>query len=544
MRTTEHALDPSATPAWRRLTELARSVRARSPRDLAQEDGTALRVDAAGWHLDLSRQLVTPEVLDVLLTLAEQTGVGDLRAAMRAGEHINSTEDRAVLHMALRGRDSEVWTESGTDVGASVRREIDRMAEISTRVRDGRWRGASGQTITRVVNIGIGGSDLGPAMAYHALSDYRDPRITCAFVSNVDPADIHDVLDTCEPDSTLFVVSSKTFGTRETMTNAAVARDWIERALGESAIAQHFVAVSTNIAAAEAFGISPESIVGFWDWVGGRFSVDSAIGLSLMIAIGPENFQQFLDGFHEMDSHFLTAPDHRNLPVLMALCGVWNRSFLGIESVAVLPYSHRLARFPAYLQQLVMESNGKSVRRDGSPVSYPTGAVYWGEPGTNGQHSFHQLLHQGTSDVACDIIVIARAQGDTQDQQDTLVANAFAQASVLARGRTSDELRAAGTPEHLVHHKLMPGGRPVTLLMSRALTPRSLGALIALYEHVVFVLGAIWGINSFDQWGVEYGKTVAVGIEDDIRTGRWDDPGLDAPTRESIRLFLDLRGRA
>lgn len=540
---TEHPLDPTTTQAWVRLASLAEPIRAGSLRDNTGEHREGLRVDASSWHLDLSRQLVTPEILDTLLELARDTGVEEQRSAMRAGQRINTTEDRAVLHMALRGREGESWEESGVDVGGAVRRELDHMADISTRIRDGRWRGSTNVPIRNVVNIGIGGSDLGPAMAYHALTDFRDPGIQCSFVSNVDPTDIYDALRTCQPESTLFIVSSKTFTTHETMTNAAVARDWVVEALGEASVGHHFIAVSTNTAAAEAFGIPHESIVGFWDWVGGRFSVDSAIGLSLMVAIGPDNFDDLLAGFHDMDAHFLTAPGRSNLPILMAMCGIWNRDFLGIETVAVLPYSHRLARFPAYLQQLVMESNGKSVRRDGSPVTYPTSAIYWGEPGTNGQHSFHQLLHQGTSEVACEFIVIANAGDGVQDQQDILVANALAQASVLTRGRTATELRHAGTDDTLVPHKVMVGGRPVTLLMTAQLTPRSLGSLIALYEHVVFVQGAVWGINSFDQWGVELGKTVAVGIEEDIRTGCWDDPDLDEPTRESIRLFLRLRDR-
>lgn len=534
-------VDPTCTPAWSALRSLAATASHDSIRDLVEEDRRFLRLEGPQWLLDGSRQRLTRAVLDELIALADQTGVLAQRDAMRAGIHINTTEDRAVLHMALRGHPGEPWVDGDREITGDVHDELQRMAAISDRIRGGSWVGATGKPITDVINIGIGGSDLGPAMAYQALADFRDPSITCHFVSNVDPADIHDAIRTCNPEQTLVIVSSKTFTTRETMANADVARAWIAQSLGDSAVGSHFIAVSTNIAAAQAFGIPSDSVVGFWEWVGGRFSVDSAIGLSLMIAVGPNNFREFLDGFRDMDVHFLSAPMRENLPVMMALWGIWNRDFLGIESVAVLPYSHRLARFPAYLQQLTMESNGKSVRRDGSRIDYPTGALYWGEPGTNGQHSFYQLLHQGTSVVACDIIVIATAAHGETAQQDVLVANALAQASVLSIGRTYDAVVDIGGPAELVQHRLMPGNRPVTILMTRQLTPRSLGALIALYEHMVFVQGAVWGVNSFDQWGVEFGKVVAQGIEKDIEAGSWDDPTLDDATRESLRAYLRLR---
>lgn len=534
-------VDPTETPAWRRLEALAVTVGSVPIRDLIAQDRGPLRYTAASWHLDLSRQRITVDVLAALQALAAETHVVAARDAMRAGEHVNVTEDRAVLHMALRAQPGEEWADNGIDVTGDVASTLARMEQIAQGIRSGELRGFTGRRFTRVINIGIGGSDLGPAMAYQAMGPYRDPGISCRFVSNVDPADIHDALSDSDPAETLIIVASKTFTTRETMANAEHARAWISAGLGSDAVGRHFVAVSTHANAVTAFGIPEDSMVGFWEWVGGRYSVDSAIGLSLMIAIGPENFRDFLRGFHDMDRHFLEAPVDRNLPLLMALCGIWNRNFLGIESVAVLPYSHRLARFPAYLQQLVMESNGKSVRWDGLPVTYATSPVYWGEPGTNGQHSFFQLLHQGTSEVASDILIVADPATDARGSQDALVANALAQASVLSVGRTADEVRAAGTPPQLIPHKVMPGNRPVSVLMTAELTPRSLGSLIGLYEHAVFVQGVVWGINSFDQWGVELGKGVAVGIEEDIQVGRWDDPTLDHATRASLRQFLELR---
>ena len=535
----DRVINPRATPAWGALQTLSTSVAQQSIHDLGRVDRDFLRLESAGWHLDASRQRVTHEVFDHLLALADQTGVLAHRDAMRAGAHINTTEDRAALHMALRAEPSPDWYDGTMKISDLVQTELHRMSVIGERIRDGRWVGATGKRISHVINIGIGGSDLGPAMVYQALTAFRDPGITCVFVSNVDPVDIHDALRTCDPATTLIIVSSKTFTTRESIGNAHVARDWLTRALGADAVRTHFLAVSTNIAAAEAFGIPRESVVGFWEWVGGRYSVDSAIGLCLMIALGTENFRSFLRGFRDMDEHFLSAPAARNLPITMALCGIWNRDFLNIETVAVLPYSQRLARFPAYLQQLTMESNGKSVRRDGSPVDYPTSPIYWGEPGTNGQHSFYQLLHQGSSTVACDIIVVAEAETSEPQMQSILVANALAQASVLSMGRSRDDIHDG--PPDLVPHRVIAGNTPVTMLMTRALTPHSLGALISLYEHMVFVQGAVWGINSFDQWGVEYGKVVAQGIESDIDARIWDDSELDEPTRQSLRLYLELR---
>jgi glucose-6-phosphate isomerase len=413
------------------------------------------------------------------------------------------------------------------------------MGVFANEVRSGAWLGATGSRIRSVVNIGIGGSDLGPAMAYAALGAFDDGQIAFHFVSNVDPTDISVALAQCDPESTLVIVASKTFTTLETMTNAHVARAWLVSALGEAAVAHHFVAVSTDAPKVEAFGIDPANMFGFWDWVGGRYSMDSSIGLSTMIAIGWDGFSSLLAGFHAMDTHFLTTPPERNLPLLMGLLAVWNRDFLDIPTTAVLPYSQYLKRFPAYLQQLTMESNGKSVRRDGTSVSYDTGAIFWGEPGTNGQHSFYQLLHQGTSIVACDIIIVARSENPQGDQQDMLAANALAQAAVLSRGRTAAEVAADGTPAWLVPHKVMPGNRPVNLIMIDRLDPFTLGSLVSLYEHSVFVQGAIWGIDSYDQWGVELGKKLAVGILDDINghASSTFDPATDA----SIALYRRLR---
>jgi glucose-6-phosphate isomerase len=458
------------------------------------------------------------------------------------GSHINTTEDRSVLHTALRLPAGTPLVVDGVDVAGEVADVLARMADFSTRVRDGRWQGATGKRIRNVVNIGIGGSDLGPAMAYLALRFYSDREMTFRFVSNVDPTDISEALLGLEPAETLFIVASKTFGTQETLTNARAAREWIVGALGEPAVERHFVAVSTNAERVSAFGIDTANMFGFWDWVGGRYSMDSAIGLSTMIAIGPDRYRQMLDGFHEMDVHFRTVEPRSNVPLLMGLIAVWNRDFLSIPTTAVLPYAQFLARFPAYLQQLTMESNGKSVRIDGAHVDYATGAVYWGEPGTNGQHSFYQLLHQGTEIVACDFILFAQALEPVFDMQDMLAANALAQAAVLAFGRTAEEVRADGTPEALVPHKVMPGNRPSTFILSPRLEPRALGALVALYEHSVFVQGAIWGIDSFDQWGVELGKAMANAILPDLQ-----DPSRpldrDSSTDALIRAYREMSAK-
>ena len=533
-------VDPCGVPAWRALQGLAESVGRTHIRTLLEERGERAWT-AAGITLDLSLQRIDDEVLTALLELADQTRVAELRDAMLDGRHINVTEDRAVLHTALRRRIDPRLVVDGQDVTADVHGVLDHMAELARRIRDGRWVGATGRRIATVVNIGIGGSDLGPAMASIALRHDATPELAFRFVSNVDPTDITSALSGLDPASTLVVVASKTFTTAETMANASVARDWLVAALGEAAVAQHFVALSTNAAAVEAFGIDTANMLGFWDWVGGRYSMDSAIGFTTMLAIGPDRFGEMLAGFRAMDEHFATAPASTCLPMLMGLVAVWNRSFLGIGSTAVLPYAQLLSRFPAYLQQLTMESNGKSVRRDGSPVGYETGAVFWGEPGTNGQHSFYQLLHQGTSDVACDIIVIASNPDDIDGQQQSLVANALAQASVLALGRTAEEVEADGTPAELVPHKVMPGNRPASVIMAERVDPFTLGALVALYEHSVFVQGAVWGLDSFDQWGVELGKKVAVRVDAALSGG--GTTGLDAATAASVARYRSLRSR-
>jgi len=535
--------DPTRTPAWTELASLADELSAVTIRELIEADPrrpARMTPAAAGVHLDLSRQRVTPEVLDALLALGDQRGVLAHRDAMLAGVHINTTEDRAVLHTALRRPRGDTLTVDGVDVVAEVHEVLGRMASFADSVRSGEWRGATGERIAAVVNIGIGGSDLGPAMAHIALEAFSDRSIDFRFVSNVDPTDLAEAVRDLDPATTLFIVASKTFTTLETMTNAQAAREWLVGVLGESAVERHFVAVSTNAEKVAEFGIDTVNMFGFWDWVGGRYSMDSSIGLSTMLAIGPDGFADLLAGFNAMDVHFATAAPSENLPLLMGLVAVWNRTFLGIETTAVLPYSQYLSRFPAYLQQLTMESNGKSVRIDGTPVDYQTGAIVWGEPGTNGQHSFYQLLHQGTSTVACDVVVVARSENPMGEQQDMLVANALAQAAVLSLGRTAQEVAADGTPADLVSHKVMPGNRPVSLLMIERLDPSTLGALIALYEHSVFVQGAIWGIDSFDQWGVELGKKVAMGILGTL-TGS-SASTFDAATDASIALYDRLRG--
>jgi glucose-6-phosphate isomerase len=535
--------DPTRTPAWSALTTIADELDGVTIRELIDADPDRpdrLSCEAAGVHLDYSRQRVTPEVTAALLALAEERGVLAHRDAMLAGLHINTTEDRAVLHTALRRPSTDTLVVDGVDVVAEVHDVLTRMAAFASSVRAGEWRGATGERITAVVNIGIGGSDLGPAMAHIALEAFSDRSIDFRFVSNVDPTDISEAVRDLDPARTLFIVASKTFTTLETMTNAHAARSWLVSALGEDAVERHFVAVSTNAGKVAEFGIDTANMFGFWDWVGGRYSMDSSIGLSTMLAIGPDGFTDLLAGFHAMDVHFATASPADNLPLMMGLLSVWNRTFLGIETTAVLPYSQYLSRFPAYLQQLTMESNGKSVRIDGTPVDYQTGAIFWGEPGTNGQHSFYQLLHQGTSTVACDVLVVARSENPLGEQQDMLVANALAQAAVLALGRTADEVAADGTPAELVPHKVMPGNRPVSLIMVERLDPFTLGALVALYEHSVFVQGVVWGIDSFDQWGVELGKKVAMGILGDL-TGE-ASAGFDAATDASIARYRRLRG--
>ena len=538
------AVDPRTCPAWQSVETLSNSVGVGTIRDLIAGDPDRPRTfsfEAAGIFADFSRQRVSADVISALHQLASEVGVLELRDAMFDGTHINTTEDRAVLHTALRlPRDAKLNVD-GVDVVAEVHAVLDRMGQFAEEVRSGAWTGATGKAITDVVNIGIGGSDLGPAMAYVAMQHYRAAGIRCHFVSNVDPCDIGEVLAALTPETTMFIVASKTFTTLETMTNAAAARSWLVSELGDAAVVKHFVAVSTNADEVSKFGIDVGHMYGFWDWVGGRYSMDSSIGLSTMIAIGADNFTDMLSGFHAMDEHFRSAPVEQNLPLMMGLLSVWNRDFLSIPTTAVLPYSQYLARFPAYLQQLTMESNGKSVRRDGSAVSYDTGGIYWGEPGTNGQHSFYQMLHQGTGTVACDLIVFAQSPMNLGTQQDMLVANALAQASVLSLGRTAEEVAADGTGPELVPHKVMPGNRPTTVFMTRELNPFTLGALIALYEHSVFVQGAIWGINSFDQWGVELGKKVAMGILHELIAGKADDESLDAATLADMQKYLSLR---
>jgi len=520
-------VDPTTTAAWTRLADLADSFEPDLRSWFAEDPDRAARWTrrAADLRVDLSKSFLREDVCRGLLDLADETGVLARRDAMLAGERVNVTEDRAALHTALRlPRDASLVVD-GTDVVPQVHEVLDRMRSFADDVREGRWTGATGRGVRTVVNIGIGGSDLGPAMAYAALAPYRHPDLECRFLSNVDPTDAALTLEGLDPETTLFVVSSKTFGTLETLTNARVCRQWLLDGLAARGVdvadptpvvGAHFVAVSTNVERVREFGIDPARTFGFWDWVGGRYSVDSAIGLSLVLAVGPDHFAALLEGFHDLDEHFRTAPPQDNVPLLMGLLNVWYSSFLGAQSHAVLPYSQLLARFPAYLQQLTMESNGKSVRWDGQPVSTSTGEVFWGEPGTNGQHAFYQLLHQGTPLVPADFIGFANpayplVDGE-QDVHEVLMANFFAQTRALAFGRTPDEVRAEGTQERLVSARTFPGNRPTTSILAPALTPRVLGQLVALYEHVTFVQGAVWGIDSFDQWGVELGKQLATGL--------------------------------
>jgi glucose-6-phosphate isomerase len=495
--------------AWQRLLATPAPVPLRSL--FTTDPGRAERysVQAGDLHIDWSKHLVDDTVVDALMALVGASDLHDRRAAMFAGDAINTTEQRAVLHTALRAPRDAVVDVGGENVVPEVHAVLAAMARFAESVRDGSWRGATGSAIETVVNIGIGGSDLGPAMAYLATRAFGRADLQCRFVSNVDGADLSDNLAGLDPATTLFVVSSKTFTTIETITNATAARRWLVDGLGPEAVSRHFVAVSTNAAAVAAFGIDTANMFGFWDWVGGRYSVDSAIGLSLMVAIGPDAFGEFLHGFHVVDEHFRSTPDRQNAPVLMAALGIWYHNVLGAESKAVLPYAHELRRFPAYLQQLDMESNGKSVRLDGSPVPRSTGPIVWGEPGTNGQHAFYQLLHQGTHLVPVDFIGFARPNHPLTDQHDLLMANLFAQGEALAFGKTLDEVQAEGIAPHQQPHRVFPGNRPSTTIVAERLTPSVLGQLIALYEHIVFVQGCIWQINSFDQWGVELGKALA-----------------------------------
>ena len=503
----------TALPAWRALTEHAAQVRDVHLRSLFANDptrGQRYAVEAAGLHLDYSKNRITDETLRLLVDLANACGLRAHIDAMFRGERINTTEGRAVLHVALRAPRGESIVLDGDDVVPHVHAVLDRMAAFADQVRDARWRGHTGRRVRTVINIGIGGSDLGPVMAYEALKHYSTRDLAFRFVSNVDGTDFAEATRDLDPAETLFIVSSKTFTTLETMTNARTARQWALDALGdERAISRHFVAVSTNAEQVAAFGIDTANMFGFWDWVGGRYSMDSAIGLSTMIAVGPEQFRDMLAGFHDVDEHFRTAPFERNLPVLLGLLTVWYTNFFDAPTVAVLPYDQYLKRLPAYLQQLTMESNGKHVTRDGAPVDYQTGPIYWGEPGTNGQHSFYQLIHQGTRLIPCDFIGFSQTLNPVGNHHDILMANVFAQTQALAFGKTADEVRAEGTPERLVPHRAFEGNRPTNTILADRLTPRTLGALVALYEHSVFTQGTIWQVDSFDQWGVELGKVLA-----------------------------------
>jgi glucose-6-phosphate isomerase len=533
--------------AWQELKRHHAEIAGQHLRELFAADpgrGERLTEQAAGLYLDYSKNRVTDETMRLLVGLAAESGVAERRDAMFRGEHINVSEDRAVLHVALRMPRTAKLVVDGTDVVAQVHEVLDRMADFANRVRSGEWKGYTGKPIKNVINIGIGGSDLGPVMAYEALRHYATRDITFRFVSNVDSTDFVEATRDLSPDETLFIISSKTFSTLETLTNATSARDWVVSALGsQDAVAKHFVAVSTNAERVAKFGIDTANMFGFWDWVGGRYSMDSAIGLSTMVALGPEGFGEMLAGFHEMDEHFRTAPLERNLPVLMGLLALWYRDFFGLQTYGVMPYEQYLKRFPAYLQQLTMESNGKHVTLTGVRVDYDTGAVFWGEPGTNGQHSFYQLIHQGTTMVPVDLIGFGKSLNPLGEHHDILSSNVFAQAQALAFGKTEAEVRAEGTPENVVPHRVMEGNRPSNVLLAEILTPHILGTLVALYEHSVFTQGAIWDIDSFDQWGVELGKVLAVKIIPELTSAT--EPALDhdSSTNALIRKYRELKAQ-
>ena len=533
--------------SWTALEAHWLDIGPRHLRELFADDpqrGKRLRANAEGLYLDYSKNRITDDTLRLLFDLARECGLAPRRDAMFAGEHINVSENRAVLHVALRTPRDTPLVVDGVDVVAHVHDVLDQMSDFASRVREGEWRGHTGRPIKNVVNIGIGGSDLGPVMAYEALRHYASRDLTFRFVSNVDATDFVEAVRDLRAEETLFIISSKTFGTLETLTNALSARQWLTAHLGDdAAVARHFVAVSTNEEKVSAFGIDTANMFGFWDWVGGRYSMDSAIGLSTMLAIGPARFREMLEGFHAMDEHFRTAPFEENLPVLMGMLAVWNRDFLGCETVGVMPYEQYLKRLPAYLQQLTMESNGKHVTLEGAPVDYPTGPVYWGEPGTNGQHSFYQLIHQGTSIIPVDLIGFAQSLNPLGEHHDILSSNVFAQAQALAFGTTAEEVRADGTPEHVVAHRVMQGNRPSNVLLGEVLTPRWLGSLISLYEHSVFTQGTIWGIDSFDQWGVELGKVLAVKIIPDLTSESEPDLAHDSSTNALITLYRSLKNK-
>ncbi|OYN79328.1 glucose-6-phosphate isomerase [Mycolicibacterium sphagni] len=545
--------DISATPEWNALRRHHDQIAGKHLREFFKEDpdrGRELTLTVGDLYIDYSKHRVTRETLSLLVDLAKAAHLEQHRDAMFAGEHINTSEDRAVLHTALRlPRDAELVVD-GQNVVADVHEVLDAMGEFTDRLRNGEWTGATGERIKTVVNIGIGGSDLGPVMVYQALRHYADAGISARFVSNVDPADLVAKLDGLDPATTLFIIASKTFSTLETLSNATAARRWLTDALGDAAVSKHFVAVSTNKKLVDSFGINTANMFGFWDWVGGRYSVDSAIGLSVMAVVGKERFAEFLAGFHVIDEHFRTAPLEANAPVLLGLIGLWYNEFFDAQARAVLPYSNDLTRFAAYLQQLTMESNGKSVRADGSPVTTETGEIFWGEAGTNGQHAFYQLLHQGTRLVPADFIGFSQPTDDlptadgTGSMHDLLMSNFFAQTQVLAFGKTAAEIAAEGTPANVVPHKVMPGNRPTTSILATKLTPSAVGQLIALYEHQVFTEGVIWGIDSFDQWGVELGKTQAKALLGVITSDGSPAKQTDSSTDELVRLYRQERGRA
>ena len=553
------SIDPTTASAWSALSAHHKSLTPNLREWFAADPERAQKLSftADELHVDLSKNLITSETVELLLKLAEEVKLEQAREAMFSGEHINVTEDRAVLHTALRRPEgyTPALIVDGQDVDADVHAVLKKIYAFAERVRNGEWTGITGKRIETVVNIGIGGSDLGPVMVYEALKPYADAGITARFISNIDPTDVAEKVSGLDPETTLFIVASKTFGTLETLTNARVAREWLLSALAEAgalegkeaseAVAKHFVAVSTALDKVAAFGIDPENAFGFWDWVGGRYSVDSAIGTSLAIVFGPKVFAEFLAGFHAMDEHFRTAPLAQNVPVLMGLLNIWNVNFLGAETHAVLPYDQYLHRFPAYLQQLTMESNGKSVRADGSFVNYATGEVFWGEPGTNGQHAFYQLIHQGTRLIPADFLAFANPVHPTkdgeQDVHELFLANFFAQSQALAFGKTEEEVRAEGTAEHVVNARIFSGNRPSTSIMAPRLTPRVLGSLIALYEHITFVQGVVWGIDSFDQWGVELGKKLALDLVPAIEGDREVLARQDSSTASLIDYYLKNR---
>src|SRR5580698_4463656 len=534
-------------PSWKALEQHHAEIGGRHLRELFAEDpgrGERLTAEAAGLYLDYSKNRVTDETLRLLIALAGESELEQRRDMMFAGAPINTSEGRSVLHVALRMPKGSSLIVDGTDVVAQVHEVLDRMADFAGRVRSGQWQGFTGKPIRNIINVGIGGSDLGPVMAYEALRHYSRRDLTFRFVSNVDSTDFVEATRDLSADETLFIISSKTFGTLETLTNAHSARDWVVGELGsEDAVARHFVAVSTNAERVAEFGIDTDNMFGFWDWVGGRYSMDSAIGLSTMVAIGPENFAEMLAGFHEMDEHFRTAPFSENLPVLMALLAVWYGDFFDAQTYGVMPYEQYLKRFPAYLQQLTMESNGKRVTLDGAEVDYQTGAVFWGEPGTNGQHSFYQLIHQGTKLIPLDLLGFGKTLNPLRDHHDILISNVFAQSQALAFGKTEEEVLAEGTTPEVAPHRVMPGNRPTNVLLAEKLTPRLLGTLVALYEHSVFTQGTVWSVDSFDQWGVELGKVLAVAILPELENAAEPDLKHDSSTNTLIQRYRRLKSQ-